>query len=409
MRMFTQDDQKASKPVRGKAAAMAAALIFVLLSCAVAGCQSAEVDAQNAATPEAAAPTPQPEVVAFSLETAESTMTPPPPTFTPTPAPTEVPFSYYAPTINMSFEELVGGTSDFGELGSKNVNWPEAYPPADTYKIVVDVYWQVVMIYTKDANGEYTVPVRYMLCSTGDPGIEDGGETRRGTFNMLVPRVRFGHFLSGEAAQYWSLIRSRTYFHSILYDKQDKMSTYQVETYKALGSKDSHGCIRLTVPDARWIWYNIAYGTVCEIRDGSKDDTATGEIKRQLVLPAPPSKQETITAGKTPYTDNWTIDTLLSAFDPAKLVPFKNEKQPPPAMKADDEVVEDPNATPGPNDPSVTDPGTTDPGATDPGTTDPGTTDPGTTDPGTGDSGSGDAGSSDSGSTGDLQFATGTS
>ena len=84
--------------------------------------------------------------------------------------------------------------------------------------------------------------------------------------------MRFGHFLSGEAAQYWSLIRGRTYFHSVLYDEQNEINTYKVESYNALGSKASHGCIRLTVPDARWIWYNISYDTVCEIRDGSKDD-----------------------------------------------------------------------------------------------------------------------------------------
>ena len=330
MRMFRLNERKQEKspfPYRH----LAAAIMFTALLC---GCQTAAAP-EDAITPTPAVTAP-PEVVSFSLNTPASTATPPPPTFTPTPAPTEVPFSYYAPTVNMSFEELVGGTSDFGELGSKNVNWPKGYPPADTYKIVVDVYWQVVLVYTKDETGAYTVPVRYMLCSTGDPGIDQGGETRRGTFNMLIPRVRFGHFLSGEAAQYWSLIRSRTYFHSILYDKQDKMSTYQLETYKALGSKNSHGCIRLTVPDARWIWYNIAYGTVCEIRDGSKDDAATGEIKSKLILPEAPSKQATITADKTPYTDNWTIDTLLSAFDPATVLPFKNEKQPPPALIADD-------------------------------------------------------------------------
>ena len=299
--------------------------------------------------------TPVPESVSFDMVTPTPTMTPvPTPTPTPTPSATEVPFSYYAPTVNMTFEELVGGTSDFGEMGSKNVKWPEAYPPADTYKLVVDIYWQVTAAYRKDENGEYTIPVRYMLCSTGDPSIPDGGETRRGTFNLLVPRVRYGHFLSGEAAQYWSLIRSRTYFHSILYDKQNKMSTYQAETYKALGSKNSHGCIRLTVPDARWIWYNCGYGTLCEIRDGSKNDEEMRYVRENLILPDPPAKQATITAGATPYTDNWTIDTVLSAFDPDTWLPFKNEKQPAPALKAEDDSTDAGQKTPEPgNDPEI--------------------------------------------------------
>lgn len=323
-----------------------------------------------------------PAVVQFVMEATDdpAAVAPPVPTPSPTPAPTPVPFSYYAPTVNMSFEELVGGTSDFGEMNDPDVIWPKAYPPADTYKIIVDVYWQVTMIFSKDDAGEYTVPVRYMLCSTGDPRIEDGSETRRGTFNMLKPRIRFGHFLSGEAAQYWTLIRSRTYFHSILYDRQDKLSTYQKETYEALGSKDSHGCIRLTVPDARWIWYNIAYGTECEIREGDKNDLATKTIKDQLKLPLPPATQATITAGKTPYTDNWTIDTYLNAFDQSLLVPFVNEKQPVPKLEADtepgiDPILEEGTAPNGsvPDDGgptgdtwTPTDPGTAEEGGTDP-------------------------------------------
>ena len=320
--------------------AILAASVMLFASCTLFG-QEAPVVAEETPLPTftpAPTNTPEPQEFLFSMPTPTPRMTPnPTPTPTPTPAITPVPFSYYAPTVNMSFAELVGGTSDFGELGSKTVRWPKAYPPADTYKLVVDIYWQVVAAYEKDESGKYTVPVRYMLCSTGNPKIRDGGETRRGTFNLLVPRVRFGHFLSGEAAQYWTLIRSRTYFHSILYDKQNKMSTYQVETYKALGSKNSHGCIRLTVPDARWIWYNCSYGTVCEIRDGSKNDEEMRWVRENLILPEPPSKQATITAGQTPYTDNWTIDTVLDRFEEKTWVKFKNEKQPPPAMKADDE------------------------------------------------------------------------
>ena len=383
------------------------------------GCSGANVPAEDEAVPTPVPATPEPQVVSFEVSVTPVPTPPPTPTPTPTPGITPVPFSYYAPTVNMTFEELVGGTSDFGEMGSKNVKWPEAYPPADTYKLIVDVYWQVVMAFTRDENGEYTVPVRYMLCSTGDPGIKDGGETRRGTFNMMVPRVRFGHFLSGEAAQYWTLIRGRTYFHSILYDKQNDLSSYQVETYNALGSKNSHGCIRLTVPDARWIWYNIGYGAVCEIRDGDKNDAVTKAIREQLILPEAPKQRVTLKAGSTPNTDNWSIDTYLDVFPKEQLVRFYNEKQPAPALKADDE--EDVQTTPVP-DGTVTEPGTGG-GSSDPGAGDTvvepdmGTT-PGTggesVDPGAGDTGSdaGNTGSSDSGSTGGdtggLNFATGT-
>lgn len=248
-----------------------------------------------------------------AAETPVMTAIPSPtPTETPeptdTPAPTEIPFSYYAPTVKMSFEELVGASADFNEENVKdesNFIFPKAYPAPDTYKLIVDLTWQVVMAYAKDENGEYTVPVRYMLCSTGSPKY---GETRVGEWKMKPTKVRFGNFnVSGESAQYWSLIYSRTYFHSVLYAKYRRLNTLVLDSYRNLGTKQSHGCIRLTVPDARWIFYNIGYDTICEIRKGSKTDTETESIRKQLVLPEAPATFDITVAG-TPYTDNWTIE-----------------------------------------------------------------------------------------------------
>lgn len=363
-------------------------------------------------------PTPVPSAAVVQMSVSE-VATPVPlldtnvvlPTDTPEPSATETPFSYYAPTVNMTFDELVGSTTDFGEFGSSTVNWPKGYPAADTYKLIVDVYWQVVMAYKKDANGEYTVPVRYMLCSTGTSRIPDGSETQRGTFKMKKTRVRFGHFLSGEAAQYWSLIRGRTYFHSILYDKQNDISTYMVDSYNALGSKASHACIRLTVPDARWIWYNISYDTVCVIRDGSKDDAETGWIRSQLILPtAPVSQNKSLRAGQTPMTDNWSIS------DVATDLPFVNEKQPvPPATSDNEPDVGDgqieATATPGPTaTPAPTTTHTPEPTATPAATATPvpaQTPDAGS---GTGESGTGGSESGSGGSgTGGSESGTGES
>ena len=251
--------------------------------------------------------TPSPELVSVTL-TEEATPEPKP-TVTPTPIPTEtpIPFSYYAPTVNMSFEELVGSLDDVNEE-ARNI-LKDGYPDPDTYYIIVDLYWQVVMVYRKGEDGEpdYSQPVRYMLCSTGSSKV--GSETATGKFELRKPRVRFGKFLSGETAQYWTLIRSRTYFHSILYTKDKDISSYDVESYNALGSKASHACIRLTVPDARWIFYNCGYGTMCWIRTGSASDADTELIRSQLVL-APAVSGLNLVAGEQPWTDNWTIEEV---------------------------------------------------------------------------------------------------
>ena len=149
-------------------------------------------------------PTPSAETAPIPAATASPAPTPsatpapsdtPVPTALPEPTPTATPFSYYAPTVNMSFEELVGDIG-YDEL-------PQGYPSPDTYRVVVDVCHQVVMVFSQDDEGAYTVPVRYMLCSTGK-----NNRTPIGTFDMLAYRVRFSKFASlGVYGQYWSQIR----------------------------------------------------------------------------------------------------------------------------------------------------------------------------------------------------------
>ena len=264
-----------------------------------------------------------PQALVVVANTPAPTLTPQPsptPTATPLPTPTPtaspIPFSYYAPTVNMTFEELVGGLEDtyYETEGIDPVSVrPKGYPAPGTYKLIVDVYWQVVMAFKKDANGEYTVPVRYMLCSTGSA---KNGPTKIGTFPLKECRLRFGTFASGDfSAQYWTLIVSRTYFHSVVYHRgarngQKDLNSVYVDKYLKLGTPDSHGCIRLPVPDARWIYYNCAYGTEVEIRKGDKNDAATKAIREQLKLAEPPKVVTGLAPGSAPYTDNWTIDDV---------------------------------------------------------------------------------------------------
>ncbi|MEL7608669.1 MAG: L,D-transpeptidase [Bacillota bacterium] len=208
-----------------------------------------------------------------------------------------VQFSAYAPTINMTFAELIGDDGYY--------KLPTGFAGSDTYRIIVDIYHQVVMVYTKDTNGEYTVPVRYMLCSTGL-----NGATPIGDFKMDNYRVRFGRFANdGRCGQYWTQIQKRIYFHTTLYS-QKSASTYLVDTYNKLGRPDSHGCVRLTVPDARWIYYNIAPDTQIEIRKGSASDVKTAEIRLQLLLAKAPEKRITLVKGDIPNTDNWSIEDV---------------------------------------------------------------------------------------------------
>lgn len=207
-------------------------------------------------------------------------------------------FAALAPTTQMSFAELVGDNGIY--------TLPEGFRTEDTYKIVVDLHYQVVMVYTRDDEGNYTVPVRYMLCTTG----ADSTPTPVGTYKMKNYRVRFALFNNTNVyGQYWSLITGRIYFHSILYSSTDA-STYTTSSWKNLGHNISHGCVRLSVPDARWIWYNAAPGTTVEIRRGSSSDKETALIREQLKLEGLPDKRPVLEAGRIPWTDNWRIEDV---------------------------------------------------------------------------------------------------
>lgn len=330
--------------------------LFVLLCAALWGCEKQEEAAEVLQAETVVTPEPQIvsiEVVEQDVAAAEQA---PIPTPTAVPTPTPVPFSHYAPTVNMTYEELVGSTDDMGKSGKELLK--DGFPDPKTYYIIVDKQWQVTMVYkriddgTKWGKPDLEQPVRYMLCSSGNPKKDYGHETTSGIWPIEIPKERFYQFVNLEAAQYLTLIHSRTYFHSILYDKKGDLSTLLQSSYDELGKRASHACIRLTVPDSRWIWYNIGYGTTCEIRDGSPDDTETQMIRAQLVLPASKSNVR-LKAKDYVWTDNWKIEDVAHELE------YKYQKAPLPDMG--DGADED--TTPAPDAGTATNPGTTVPDA----------------------------------------------
>ena len=86
------------------------------------------------------------------------------------------------------------------------------------------------------------------------------------------------------------------------------------------------GCdlFRLTVPDARWIFYNICYDTTCEIRKGNKNDEEMKAIREQMHFAAWKDNAD-LSVGNTPYTDNWRIEDVQIDM------PYVHATQPPAA------------------------------------------------------------------------------
>ena len=156
---------------------------------------------------------------------------------------------------------------------------PTPEPTPIPSAITVDVRNQVTTVYGLDENGEYKKIVRQMLCSTGTKYFPSD----IGQFTLSGRTARWCYFPEwGSHAQYWTKINSSIAFHSVIYNTVDTMDL-AVSSYKNLGSRASHGCIRLTVNDAKWIYKNCGQGVVVTITDDLPSDP---ELKRALKLPA---------------------------------------------------------------------------------------------------------------------------
>ncbi len=155
---------------------------------------------------------------------------------------------------------------------------PSPTPAPAKYTLMVDVANQIVRAYTYDENGQYTQLVREMICSTGTKK----NPTPLGTTIMPKKRARWGYFPTWDShAQYLTRIDSANAFHSVLYSAADE-STLSVKSFEDLGSPASHGCVRLYVSDAKWIYDNCEAGTIITVYEGEYDPEYTMTLRRSL-------------------------------------------------------------------------------------------------------------------------------
>lgn len=122
------------------------------------------------------------------------------------------------------------------------------------YKIMVNKTKNCVTAYTYDLNGEYTVPVRAMVCSCGL-----NGATITGDFNIYFTQEWnplyndvYGYYVSGISGDYL--------FHSVPFYTASS-DTLEVEEFNKLGTEASLGCVRMAVADTKWIYENCPVGT----------------------------------------------------------------------------------------------------------------------------------------------------
>ena len=121
---------------------------------------------------------------------------------------------------------------------------PTPEPTPVPFHIVIDVANQVTSVYGRDENGEYTVPVRQMLCSTGMKATPSdvGDWVLNGRHATWCIFPKWGN----SYARYWTRINSSIAFHSPIYTAVSN-TAMKISSYNMLGQRASHGCIRLSV------------------------------------------------------------------------------------------------------------------------------------------------------------------
>lgn len=165
---------------------------------------------------------------------------------------------------------------------------PRPQPTAEPspFAITVDVTNQIVSVYTRDEEGNYTIPVRQMLCSSGKRGTD----SPVGDWVLNGRKAKWCYFPKwGDYARYWTRINASVAFHSPIYSEVS-LKALKEGSFKMLGQRASHGCVRLAVEDAKWIYDNVGAGTVVTITTKLEEDQ---ELKSALMAVKPKSSKDT--------------------------------------------------------------------------------------------------------------------
>ncbi|MGI6661046.1 MAG: L,D-transpeptidase [Bacillota bacterium] len=103
--------------------------------------------------------------------------------------------------------------------------------------------------------------IKEMIASTG----KEGHETPLGTFEIQNRGTWFFNEKYQQGAKYWVSFRDwgLYLFHSVAMDKDGNVIQEEAEK---LGQPASHGCVRLAIEDAKWIYDNIPEKTKVVIR-----------------------------------------------------------------------------------------------------------------------------------------------
>lgn len=156
------------------------------------------------------------------------------------------------------------GTSNKSSLDTRGVaNQP--------YLVAVNRAMCTITVYKKDSKGNYTVPIKAMVCSVG----RKGHQTPTGRYNTTT-RYNWRLMVDGSYGRYAIRIKGSIMFHSVCYFTKNE-SNLEYEEYNKLGSPASLGCIRLCLADIKWIYDNCPNGFPTVIYDDTSSPGPLGK------------------------------------------------------------------------------------------------------------------------------------
>jgi hypothetical protein len=125
----------------------------------------------------------------------------------------------------------------------------------------IDVSINKQRVYIKDGD-----KILYTMVTSSGLDTSPDNSTPKGTFYIQAEKGPwFYNKAEQEGAKYFVSWKNHGefLFHSVAMDKNGKVIE---EEAKKLGQKASHGCLRLTLPDAKWIYDHIPVKTKVVIR-----------------------------------------------------------------------------------------------------------------------------------------------
>ncbi len=137
------------------------------------------------------------------------------------------------------------------EAGSGSSTPREPVPSGSKpYYIRVNCQTNTVNILKRDDSGQYTIAYMVMVCSSG----LDSSPTPTGTYHMSGNRWQWLEMVGGVWGMYTTQFYGNYLFHSVPYLRWGDHGSLQPGEFDKLGQDASHGCIRLQVKDAKWIY-----------------------------------------------------------------------------------------------------------------------------------------------------------